>query len=258
MSKTAKKILGVGAFAAGAVFSAVMPIPTAVRRRAELDDDGDIQIADSLSVLAEHFPAIRTPAVPLPAGPGHVARPCLTLFDELRDQHARGEYRLRAPAASPDGLAGPIRAQGYCLAPVFLDGYMTWYDPAMPAADGDIVLCEADPEFIREGVRCYRELDAFREAYMSGPLPNLMTKQLRHLNGRFAMDQPQPSAAARVLAPFASAGKKRAAEAAQNRDRSRRVNRRQAPRALWRAAHRVRLAIARCRPARRGRTPRRP
>jgi hypothetical protein len=56
----------------------------------------------------------------------------------------RGEFRLRAPAASTRHLCGPIVGHGPCLDPVFLSGDVYWIDPTMPAEDGDFVILQWD------------------------------------------------------------------------------------------------------------------
>lgn len=49
-----------------------------------------------------------------------------------------------------ENLVGPFRFYGGCLAPFTQEGELHWYDPALPARDGDVVLVQWAPEVLED------------------------------------------------------------------------------------------------------------
>ena len=131
--------------------------------------------------IVSMYPALAHPAPPIapaphPPGRFYVGAPtadvvCDGHFDPVAEfaSGARG-FRLRAPSVDGAGLV-PVRGEGDCLAPILRDGDICFFDPTLPARDGDIVLV------------AYRADDA-RQAFgdnWGGHL--LFTKLLRHVFG---------------------------------------------------------------------------
>jgi hypothetical protein len=91
---------------------------------------------------------------------------------------ATSTFRLRAPAASTEGLAGPYHGVGTCLAPVLLDGDLGWYDSTLEPVDGDFVLVRWSPERLREIVDRNRHKPEWVQMYGEDP-PDIAGKWLR-------------------------------------------------------------------------------
>lgn len=131
--------------------------------------------------IVHRFPALANPAQPIPPAPHPPGRyyvgaaspgvECDGHFDPPAEfaLGARG-FRLRAPSVDGAGLV-PVLGEGDCLAPLVRDGDVLYFDPALAAEDGDVVLV------------AYRADDA-RQAFgdnWGGHL--LFTKLLRHVFG---------------------------------------------------------------------------
>lgn len=105
------------------------------------------------------------------------------VWAEFADLALRGEWHLRAPAATVEGLAGPFHGYGDCLAPVFIEGHLDWYDPMLPAQDGDIVLVKWDA---RELQGIYKRGSNKPEWLTKYPEPwPIATKLLKELGGEY-------------------------------------------------------------------------
>lgn len=105
-------------------------------------------------------------------------------WSALAQQVERGEFRLRLPASSSAGLAGPFRGVGSCLDPVLLDGDLTWIDPTTPACDGDFVLVRWHPEKLRGIVERGSRDPAWLAMYGREPA-DIATKWLRRLGNDY-------------------------------------------------------------------------
>lgn len=94
------------------------------------------------------FPMLANPVPPAPvprAADGQQHRfNCAEFWAEFAERAAWGEWTLRAPSNDFERLAGPFRGHGACLDPVFREGVIHYYDPLLPAQDGDIVLVKLD------------------------------------------------------------------------------------------------------------------
>ena len=140
-------------------------------------------IHDNVAALLVDYPAMRTPAAPLPARPDCPDRRTRSMkqpYLDLAAQVGCGQYRLRAPAATSIGLA-EVCAMGYCMDPVIRHGDYLYFDAAMPADDGDIVCFAWDPGYLARLIDArIREGDE-RWLKTYAHVPNLGVHQLVHV-----------------------------------------------------------------------------
>lgn len=132
-----------------------------------------------MTATAARVPSLN-PVPPLPAGPSQVPP-----WREIAALAQAGTFRLRCPATSPAGLLGPFAGEGNCLAPVFHHGRnLKWFDPTIPAADGDFVLVELSQRLIGELWERNSHKPGFLETYGARPAKVYATKWLRHFRGQ--------------------------------------------------------------------------
>lgn len=125
------------------------------------------------------------PAAPPPRQNGTFRFSSEAVWSELVASVERGEPLLRAPVSAPTAtMEGPFRAYGDCLDPVLAeDRGLDWYDPNLPAQDGDIVLVKWDPLVLQE--ICERGADK-PEWLAQYPNPGpIATKLLKAFQGEY-------------------------------------------------------------------------
>jgi hypothetical protein len=140
------------------------------------------QCAEFMRQIFERFPLLKNATSPraLPRVDGSWVINARSAFAEL----AASGLKLRCPAESPAGLAGPFRGVGSCLEPLCGEGDLRWFDPSLPAQDGDMVLVEMTPETL-QGIVDRGASDSNWLA-MYGHTPNpLVVKILRAIGNEY-------------------------------------------------------------------------
>lgn len=108
------------------------------------------------------------------------------LFAPVEQQVRDGSFSLRCPAESPEALIGPFIGQGACLEPLMPEGstLLRWYDPHLPADDGDVVLTALDWKALYRAVEAARKNNpGWIAMYSEQPGP-FAVKILRHIEGK--------------------------------------------------------------------------
>ncbi len=119
-------------------------------------DTSDAKFAADLETKWQRILAWRpqlahaVPPAPLQPQYGAFRFSCAEIWQDFTARAQRGEWRLRAPAETTEGLAGPLRGRGDCLTPIFSED-LGWFDPLLPAQDDDIVLVKLDSRVL-EGI----------------------------------------------------------------------------------------------------------
>jgi hypothetical protein len=101
-----------------------------MRRRA-------LQLYPQLAQAVPPKPLGRSRETPLRVGaPPYLVQNCFW------DSHRADCARRQLDARDPSGVIGPITARGNCLDPLYADGARLWFDPAIAAQHGDLVLIQ--------------------------------------------------------------------------------------------------------------------
>jgi hypothetical protein len=139
----------------------------------------------SAAIAFERWPQLRdaVPPRPLERLNGKFSMKVASDWAELVQRVERGEYRLRQPAASKDGLVGPFHGRGECLVPLMHEN-LVWIDPAMPAEDGDLVIVQWHPDTLRGIIERGRRKPEWVAMYGENP-SNIATKWLRRIGSEY-------------------------------------------------------------------------